>query len=267
MKIILSRKGYDDKYGGKPSIILPDSNEMISFPIPVTNEIGESSSKIIILNTSLEQYFEELGHKNVKQIHHLDPDVRNEDGLKKIGAFGQSGAALSHLLGNNVGKGDIFFFFGTFCKTYYVNGKLTYESMIPFHSIWGYLEVDKIVDPKTISSSYQSELLAHPHYLNRNNKKYDNGNAIFIGKNFGTFKFHEKLRLSKIGYKKTCWSLPSYFKQVEITYNKEQHYGIQTDNRYETVSASIGQEFIIDLDEEKDIEIVTWAKDIIKTCI
>jgi len=33
MKIVLSRKGFDSKYGGYPSPILPDRN-MISLPIP-----------------------------------------------------------------------------------------------------------------------------------------------------------------------------------------------------------------------------------------
>ncbi len=33
MKVILSRKGFDSQYGGKPSPILPDGR-LISLPIP-----------------------------------------------------------------------------------------------------------------------------------------------------------------------------------------------------------------------------------------
>ena len=32
MKIIFSRKGFDDQYGGIPSVIWPETKEMLSFP-------------------------------------------------------------------------------------------------------------------------------------------------------------------------------------------------------------------------------------------
>ena len=32
MKIIFSRKGFDDQYGGFPSVMWPETKEMLSFP-------------------------------------------------------------------------------------------------------------------------------------------------------------------------------------------------------------------------------------------
>lgn len=75
-RIILSRKGYDDQYGGKPSVILPDVT-MLSFPIPVNpeKEVRVASHELTFRNKTFADYFKELGHKGTDLFHHVDPDI------------------------------------------------------------------------------------------------------------------------------------------------------------------------------------------------
>ncbi len=255
-KIILSRKGFDDQYGKKPSIILPDDKLMFSFPIPVDPpEIGVLSSSIFYKDKKLSDIFRELGFDNdkVKMFHHVDPDIQKIGIPKPYGAFGTSDAASSHLKDRGIGIGSTFLFFGTFCETYCENGStaLKYQMMHPFHALWGYLIVDDVIDDiESIPNGQYPELVGHPHYKNRTLSQYKNGNTIYVGKKFGTFKFSEILRLTKLGYKKSYWSLPIEFLddstgKVGISYHEKIKPRI-INGRVEFKSVDRGQEFIID---------------------
>ena len=204
-KIILSRKGYDDQYGGKPSVILPDGT-MLSFPIPVSEkESGIQSSEIKFGNKPLSEIFTELGHANSSLNHHVDPDIYQLAGNTLMGAFGQAGAATSHLDNLGVSEGDIFIFFGTFCLSNDLHGRLKYEKMHPFHAIFGYLVVDRRVTINEIEKDKELFWLKkHPHYVNREYGDYKKAtNAIYIGKDFGYLRFSENLRLTKPGDRKS----------------------------------------------------------------
>ncbi|MGV8111809.1 MAG: hypothetical protein AB2L17_02770 [Lentimicrobium sp.] len=248
-RIILSRKGYDDQYGGKPSVILPDGT-MLSFPIPVKpeKEDGIASGKLTFHGKKLSEYFAELGHKETELMHHVDPDIYGLAGLKKMGAFGQCGAALSHL--KEVGAGDIFLFFGTFCFTWEENGKLRYEPMHPFHAIYGYMKVDKKVTINEIDKADEySWLKAHPHYINQARGDCSNNNVIFIGKESGYFRYTPFLQLTKPGYHKSYWQLPVAFKGVEMSYHKPGNQKVNGDF-IEFTSVAKGQEFVLSRDPE-----------------
>jgi hypothetical protein len=258
-KIILSRKGYDDENGGKPSIILPDDKMMFSFPIPVRHkeENGDISSSIYCKDKKLSDIFLELGHGSdkVERCHHVDPAIQKIGVPKSYGAFGQLGASSSHLKEKSVGKGDTFLFFGTFCETYYENCTenctLKYQMMHPFHALWGYLTVDIVIENmETIPNEKYPDLVNHPHYKNRKHPAYENNNTIYVGQKFGTFKFSEILRLTKLGYKKSYWSLPIEFLNVGIScHEKNKKIGPSVINdRVEFKSVARGQEFIIDDD-------------------
>jgi hypothetical protein len=245
MQVILSRKGFDDKYGGHPSIIWPDKR-MLSFPIPVERpEQGDSPEKMFFDDKSLLEIFNELGFKKTPQECHLDPEIQNLTGEFTIGSLGQSGAAQGHLKNNGVGKDDLFLFFGTFSETYFDSNKLLkYKPMHPFHAIWGYLVVEEVLDTvQKIENSEFKEILKHPHYINRKLPEYKSGSCIYIGKDFGTFKFNEILRLTKPGYQKSYWSLPPEFIDENLTYNENKFVKMEND-RAEGQSASKGQEFI-----------------------
>lgn len=249
-KIILSRKGYDDQYGGKPSVILPDGT-MLSFPIPVNEkESGIQSSELKFGNKNLNEIFTELGHANSSLNHHVDPDIYQLAGKTKMGALGQAGAALSHLDNQGVGKGDIFLFFGTFSKTNDFNGHLQYEMMHPFHAVFGYLVVDRRVTIDEIEKDEELKWIKdHPHYINRGYGDYIKAtNAIYIGKEYGYFRFSEKLRLTKPGYKKSYWQLPAEFQDVELSYHDKSKQQI-TESSVEFTSMSKGQEFVFEREE------------------
>jgi hypothetical protein len=176
-KIILSRKGFDSKYGGRPSPILPDGT-MLSLPIPLDKEITSYED----LNHSGVNYANiimELGGKLDKNKCHLDPDLRY-DTIERPSdwkvCLGQSHAAVSHLKSQGVGVGDIFLFFGWFRQTEYDNnGKLRYVRGAPdIHAIFGYLQVGEIAT----SFEERAKFHWHPH-ANESNYK-DGLNYIFV---------------------------------------------------------------------------------------
>lgn len=245
-KIILSRKGYDDQYGGKPSVILPDGT-MLSFPIPLENENGINSDELSFRNKTLSTYFEELGHNITNLIHHVDPDIYDLTGKMPKGTFGQAGAALSHLENEGIKKGDIFLFFGTFCNTHADFDKLKYENMHPFHAIYGYLIVDEIIKINKLDETLELKWLeTHPHFSNRTIGDYAKNNVVYLGSDYGYFKFSPTLQLTKPGYLKSYWQLPKEFEGVSMTYHKVARQRLFSDH-IEFSSVAKGQEFVFDL--------------------
>jgi hypothetical protein len=247
MRIILSRKGFDDKYGGHPSVIWPSSRKMLSFPIPVSPpERGLKATEMEFNGKKLSEIFVDLGIAKFpqEQEFHYDPQIQKLTGNLSSGLFGQSSIALNHLQSKQIRKGDIFLFFGTFCETQFLGTKVCYESMHGFHAMWGYLRVEKKIDMNRGMSQGDLKLVrSHPHYINR--FRYNLDNSIIVGSDFGTFRFSDILRLTKTGYRKSFWSLPTEFHGLPITYHKVEDQRL-LDDRCEFKSASIGQEFIID---------------------
>lgn len=314
MKVIFSRKGFDSSYGGFPSIILPKEmgRKMISFPIPEANpkcEVIEANKLFYSLDDgrvlSLEEIFEQLkiidsinipefsqnGEKvaprrkgikeqiidgiKYKTVFHYDPEV------PKIGydyaAFGQSGAAASHLLSKGIDHGDVFLFFGTFLKTFLNNeNKISYDTrMHEIQAIWGYMIVDDVFHIKPDADdilikegdkyrelsdnieplSKYKNLKEHPHYVNRDRKYTEKAdNIIICGKQFGTFSFEPKYQLTKVGYKKSYWELQDFLKGANISY-----CGVVNDPSC-FKSADIGQEFVAEGFKEEEMK--NWLKDL-----
>lgn len=127
-KIILSRKGFDSANGGMPSPILPDGT-LLSLPIPNENE-KYSYDDLVYKDQTYTELIHQLKPSFSRSSCHLDPDLypnilKTRD-PKWQACFGQSHAALTHLEGNQIDKGDIFLFFGWFRKTELVNGVLRF---------------------------------------------------------------------------------------------------------------------------------------------
>lgn len=264
MKIILSRKGFDSGNGGQPSPILPDGT-LLSMPIP-SNDSDNTYSTIMWNGMSYYEIIRSLKPRskiNNENHCHLDPDLRDNVRNRQIGwmpAFGQMGSALTLLRNNNVSIGDIFLFFGWFKATEIVNGRLVYKKHAPdLHIIYGYLQVGEIIEKK---SDLPQWLMTHPH------ASYDNSwrkgkNAIFLPSNqlsfqnnlhgSGVLNFRPNRVLTKKGFSRGCWDLPSFFKDVYITCNPNPW----KDGYFK--SANIGQEFVMNATPE----IQTWAKQII----
>jgi hypothetical protein len=83
MKVILSRKGFDSKFGGMPSPIMPD-NTLLSMPIPSLNG-NNKYSDLQYGGISYETILKKLRPKKYNAIHlkykgkcHLDPDLRRD---------------------------------------------------------------------------------------------------------------------------------------------------------------------------------------------
>ena len=116
MRIILSRKGIDTKFGPGYSPIMPNG-DMISFPIPRTgNESGIPYKDIYYDGQSYAELARELKTKFIRDHSHchLDPDLRKECKKKRKagwkGIFGQNGGAKTQLVSEGVTEGDVFLF-------------------------------------------------------------------------------------------------------------------------------------------------------------
>lgn len=261
-KVILSRKGYDSTYGGGSSPIMPNG-DLISIPIPANDkEEGIPYAEIRYGDKSYLQLMEELGMKIPEnKICHFDPDLIRgayNRAEKWNGIFGQQGAALSHLQNQEVEKGDIFLFFGSFKRTW-LSDKLRYEKDHERHIIFGYLVIGEIIEIEDESSVIYKD---HPHYVNK--EVYKPQNTVYIANNdndFGAFKYREELVLTKNGYLKSVWELPMIFHPLNGT-NMSRHTEKAFEKRDGTLlfqSQGIGQDFVM----SGNIEIEKWAREII----
>jgi hypothetical protein len=269
MKVILSRKGFDSESGGYPSPILPNG-QMISLPIPNGNDdikysdvkAGETTCYGLMkdLNPRIKSGDDRMGIDENTRCH-LDPDIyRDAIGREPYWKplFGQMDAAQGHLKKQNVGRGDLFIFFGWFRKTRYDDGKLVFDPHEgDLHAIFGYLQIGEIkkIDQEINVPQW---MMLHPHCNNK--RKNNKTNTIYIARDnlswdasfqgSGRFIFNDKLVLTKKGLPRSKWGLPDYFREAEISYHKHPW----KDGYFQ--SAGRGQEFVI-----KDNErIEEWAR-------
>ena len=285
MKEILSRKGFDSTAGGYPSPIL-DARELISFPIPENmahatpdyrklpriRYADHKTSQGITYLDLLSQLLPPDDDQNLnregdpyplnKVYCHYDPQIYNpsthSETPKYKGLFGQTGSALGHLVGKNIGAGDLFLFFGWFRDTKRrPDGTYKYVRGTDKHVIWGWLEVERVIDV-TPGATQDPGLKNHPHYYLRE-LEY---NKIYVSKDklsflpdlpgAGVFQYHDKLVLTKKGMSRSKWDLPAYFKG-KISYHTEASF-----KKDYFQSAGIGQEFVVDADDK----IMKWVKNL-----
>ena len=156
MRVIFSRKGFDSAAGNAPSPII--DGEPISLPIP-TKRRSETNYLVAGLGEIVEQMTK--GRIGAAHLCHEDPMFSNGRW-----AFGQTGAAQSHLERNGVGVGDVFLFFGLFAS---LDGRDRH------HRIFGYLEIDEVRrlgGRPSKSDNPKGFLRRHPHTIgewNENN--------------------------------------------------------------------------------------------------
>lgn len=274
MKIVISRKGFDSQYGGYPNPVLPDGR-MISLPIPSDDKIKYSNLKVHKnltyfglmkqLNPRIKYNYKwHILTENTKC--HLDPDI-NDSCLKRhiswTPIFGQIGAAQTHLENEDIGESDLFLFFGTFRKTIKQNDMYQFDSSPEFHAIYGYLQIGKVISFDN-NTEFPEWMEYHPH-TQADSSGFGGNNTIYVARDrltwqpdmpgAGLLSFNKKLLLTKIGYSKSKWNLPPFFKEVKISYHSEKSWK----NGY-FQSVSKGQEFVIH--SNKKIE--KWVKDILK---
>jgi hypothetical protein len=168
MKIILSRKGFDSEAGGHASPILSDG-KMVSLPIPSQTDRLRYDDIPAPDGKDLGWIIDELAAgARIGEMRgaHLDPDLVRGARPRLHGwrpAFGQLGAAGSHLRNQGVAQGDLFLFYGWFRHTELGGGGLRFRrGSNGFHAIFGYLEIGEVfwADPYT---DLPPELHDHPH--------------------------------------------------------------------------------------------------------
>lgn len=267
MRIILSRKGFDTAAGGVASPILPDGN-MVSLPIP-SGRFGRRYRDIAFGTIPLGDMVETLtaGRIRASRPCHLDPDldasaVARLDGWRP--AFGQVGAAQTHLANAGVGPGDVFLFFGWFRQV--DNSCRRFLPGAPDqHVMFGWLQVEDVLNVGTDSAATLAThpwLADHPH-LTRN--AFGPNNTVYVaterlvidGQDLGvpgagTFRrFHPRLALTLPGESRSIWHLPSWFKvpgqDPTLTYHtRPEAWTAESNGSWRLRTVGRGQEFVID---------------------
>lgn len=275
-RIVLSRKGSDAAWGGRPSLRV--GTELVSLPIP------ESASRAAAaLATGRGTRFRDLpAHPKLGALHghlraiepdhfvHLDPDLRPHlrpctQGHAGAGShemlFGQEGAAERHLRNQQIQAGDLFLFFGWFRQAV-ERGPGDWRRTGPDeHCLWGWMQVES---SHGVSSAAEAEALPwaahHPHVAHW--ERYDRQNRLYRARRrlsfaphlpgAGVFRWHPALTLTRQcagtadAPTRREWCLPGFFRRTGLTYNQVDgpacpvHRG-----RVHVNSAPIGQEFVL----------------------
>ena len=266
-RIILSRKGFDSKFGGRASPIFKDSR-IFSIPIPQSAESPTKYKDLLINEISGSTALKESSVKQVTEDDycHYDP-VLNKD----FGIFGQANSSQTELKNCSVDIGDLFLFFGWF-KQFSPIGR-------DLHHIFGWLQISDIVSgEKNIKGYLKDHSIKHPHGYG-DVSRYTN-NTIYIGgknltiqskklglKGFGLFKNSTTdLILTSPEHTRSMWKLPrKYFYESlgdekelfinRLKWNDKENFLVNTNK-------GPGQEFVIN--SEKNPKVINWAVDLIK---
>jgi len=274
VKLILSRKGFDSVAGGGPSPILPDGR-MLSLPIPEPTRGNGAARYADIVDLDGTDYLEilhTLGYATYDDTStcHLDPDLVptvRPRGEGWRGMLGQAGAAASHLSNQGVGKGDLFLFWGLYAPA---ERRVRLARRPRHHSLFGYLEVDRVVDVG--AGDTLPEAPYHPH-LTRSYGKLRNLVFVATGRlshdprrpGWGVFHWSPGLVLSDPGSRSlTSWRLPACLHPssgTTLSYHgrPEQWTGPHTDSQVSVVRRGPGQEFVCDASPD----VLDWALSLI----
>lgn len=271
MKIILSRKGFDSGSGGVPSPILPDGT-LCSLPIP------DSRSKVryhdvMVTRANGERFsmgdlVHGLTRGRVPAVYpcHLDPDLDRMATPRHPGwlpAFGQTGAAQSHLSGQGIASGDLFLFFGWFRETASAkNGNLGWIKGAPhLHALFGWLQVGEILPVHGREAEILEAkpwLARHPHLLPRR----DAANHVYVATDrlsipglehlpgAGTFRTLAQGRILSAPDQtsRSLWALPAFFHPesgTRFSYHEDPRRWSRSGTKALLRSAARGQEFVL----------------------
>jgi len=272
VKLILSRKGFDSSAGGVPSPIFPDGS-MVSLPIPSRDPV--TYSQIRWKDTNLGEIAAALtGRPLFRRIPaHLDPDLALDARPRLPGwrpAFGQTGAAQTHLANQGVGVGDLFLFFGWFREVEEdgAGGWRCHRGAPNIHALFGWLQVGEVLRLGPNSAALRAsrpEFAEHPHF----NGRWDVSNTVYVaserlvidGQDMsvpggGTFpRFHPGLQLTKPGENRGGWSLPGWFLPESgpaLSYHTDPSRWTRDGDRYTVATVGRGQEFVMALPNAPD---------------
>lgn len=282
MKVILSRKGFDESAGGFPSPHFVENGRLLTLPIPEDEKeisTGKTYADLVFNeDSSYQDIMNSLGLPDFKNTYaHLDPDINDnvipyrESGWR--GLFGQSSQAQSHLRNKGITAGDLFLFFGWFRDVRRTTDGYKYVSGTNRHIIWGYLQVGEV---ETIwpEKEYEQWKAAHPHYSYRkrkNNTGYIASERLSFLPHLpghGLFNFDERYVLTCPGQtNRSVWKLPKYFHPdfgTKVSYHEKlrsksnKPIWEKYDNYCILNSVGRGQEFVI----EGNTKIIEWTRNL-----
>ncbi len=281
VKLILSRKGFDSENGGVASPIFPDGT-LYSLPIPSKKgpkRFGDLTARGGHLGVLAEQVTR--GRVSSSTPIHLDPDIDPSALPRPMGwrpAFGQTGAAQGHLRKQGVGFGDLFLFYGWFREVEMHEGRWQYKRGAPnLHVLFGWLQVGEVLEVGAATAAYRAKypwLGDHPHL----HGDRDNSNTVYIANRklilatgtsvkgagagvFNRMSVHRTLTAQSQPLRGT-WQLPSWFYpssgRTPLTYNVNPANWAREADGSKLVSASKGQEFVLNMDEYPEAR--TWLQ-------
>jgi len=227
MRVIFSRKGFDSAAGKAPSPIV--DGEPTSLPIPVSGR-SETSYEAAGLGKLVEQVTK--GRISAGHLCHEDPMF-----LHGRCAFGQTGAAQTHLERNGVGAGDVFLFFGLFASR---------DGRDCHHRIFGYMKIDEVRrlgSRPTKSDSPEGFARRHPHTIGA----WNENNTLYLGQGAKAKAAHPCLRLTRPSGPPSIWAVPAWLMRAGLTYHDNQ---ARWSNDGELRAVSRGQEFVSDIGDE-----------------
>ena len=261
MRVILSRKGFDSKYGGVPSPILPDGR-MISLPIP-DKDAPITYGAIQRDGINIGDLAADLTGGRIPPAYraHLDPDLDAAAAARPNGwrpIFGQSGAALGHLRKEGVMAGDLFLFFGWFRPVERVADRWRFvRGTKSVHALWGWMKVGVIHACESLPSDVKSWAAGHPH-LN-GNQPAENDVIIAAGKlviadrqlsGSGIFTSRSERVLTRDDATRSVWRMPAWMHPesglATLSYHGDhKRWSTLDPESCQLSSAAIGQEFVL----------------------
>jgi hypothetical protein len=272
MKVILSRKGFDETAGKQASPIMPDGT-FLSMPIPGKERDRTTYEALSYDGKTYAEIIKELKAKTeikAGDYCHLDPDIRGSL-LKRPkgwrGLFGQSNyknSGAQGILDNaKVKEGDLFLYFGWFRKTEFKASRLSYKGP-DVHAVFGYLQIGKRYQTEQALPDYAKY---HPHakcFTNEFPKNciYEAAEKLSFNPDlpgWGCLKLNPKAKVSAIltqeGQTRSRWD-PAFFKGVKMNFCSPDSFK----NGY-FQSAHRGQEFVLDVKNNTKAE--QWVSTLI----
>jgi len=238
MKIILSRKGFDSSSGGGPSPVV--KGRALSLPIPDSAGISRTSYGSLGMGGHAKKA--SRGKLSGRHTCHNDPMFADH----ARAYLGQCGAAQTHLSNHAVGAGDLFLFFGLFRA----------GDLPPHHRIFGYLQIEEMVDLAMCHPARREALAAmdHPHALGMHARN----DAIYCGRGVSNAPASDDLRLTVPEGPPSLWQVPAWMFETGLSYHGKPDRWLP-ENRLQSVAR--GQEFVADVEERADAQ--QWAAQII----
>ena len=261
MKIILSRKGFDNANGGCASPHMPDGT-LLSLPIPSDDKT--TYADFAYKNLPYDRLLKHLNPNVDYHSCHIDPDIRKDIWLivpdEWQPAFGQINAAQGYLRNQGVGEGDLFLFFGWFRQVQQtLDGGYRFISNAPnLHVIYGYLQVERVLKQPDDISRYEW----HPHAdCNRRDNKT---NTLYLARKtlsfdeskpgYGTLNFSENRVLTMENCSMGTWKEIPALMPTNINSNRKN-----SANGKGVYYKGIWQELVLKENDESE----NWAKRIL----